>query len=157
MKATELRIGNYVHIDYPLGEDGKLIKISPFHLTEMLQCEIAETKHNYIPIPLTEEWLLKFGFEKEESKPSTKHHNYFSKYISDYKYCFTYAEFREDFGVYIEYTDSSDPNDDGIKYPFCFGIKYVHQLQNLFYSLTGTELSLAKNKTETNNANETKS
>jgi hypothetical protein len=150
MEATELRIGNNVL------RHGVVVNVdarSIFDIWDNSGINIL----GYKPIPLTEEWLLKFGFEKEESKPSAKHHNYFSKYISDYKYCFTYAEFREDFGVYIEYTDSSDPNDDGIKYPFCFGIKYVHQLQNLFFSLTETELSLAKNKTETNNSNETES
>jgi hypothetical protein len=146
METTELRIGNLV-------QWSDETQIVPITITRLGNFSVG--MESIKPIPLTEEWLLKFGFEKEESKPSAKHHNYFSKYISDYKYCFTYAEFRKDFGVYIEYTDSSDLNDDGIKYPFCFGIKYVHQLQNLYYSLTGTELSLAKNKTD--NANEMES
>jgi hypothetical protein len=140
MKATELRIGNYVHIDYPLGEDGKLIKISPFHLTEMLQCEIAETKHNYIPISLNAYWLDEFGFNDEDILEN-----------DNFKLGLGYYD-----GWVLNYTEKKLYGNGEVNlYPA--PIYYVHQLQNLFYSLTETELSLAKNKTETNNANETES
>lgn len=57
MKANELRIGNYVH-----RQSGKMVvnrddvyKIENVNLQSALK---------YEPIPLTEEWLLKFGFIK---------------------------------------------------------------------------------------------
>lgn len=96
------------------------------------------------PIPLTDEWLVKFGFEKEDKKPSKEHGYYYSKHIEDYKYCFSYANFRGDWGFYNEYTDSPIDFDDDRKYIVSFGVKYVHQLQNLIFALIGKELDYDK-------------
>jgi hypothetical protein len=49
MKATELRIGNYVKDPY--SKEIRLVSVEKD--ASMLR-----------PIPLTEEWLLKFGFKK---------------------------------------------------------------------------------------------
>jgi hypothetical protein len=84
------------------------------------------------PIPLTEEWLLKFGFSIDGK--------YLSIGIEDYKYCFNYRDWADNWAFYIEYTDSPHEKDEGVKYPVSFDIKYVHQLQNLYFSLTGEEL-----------------
>jgi len=58
MKAEELRIGNYVrlmlnHSDY------NDIKIE---LPDLNIIHNKNLRNEYSPIPLTEEWLLKFGF-----------------------------------------------------------------------------------------------
>lgn len=66
------------------------------------------------PIPLTEEWLLKFGFEPLGS----------SRF--DFK-IFTYYLYDGSF-----YNQSSRLST----------IKYVHQLQNLYFALTGEELKI---------------
>jgi hypothetical protein len=56
MKANELRIGNYVYDTL-----GKVNKIDLEAITY-----VVKEPHNQVkPIPLTEEWLLKFGFEKD--------------------------------------------------------------------------------------------
>jgi len=52
MKASELRIGNWVNYD------GRNCTIQ--EPTDLVDADEFE------PIPLTEEWLLNFGFEKEE-------------------------------------------------------------------------------------------
>ncbi len=93
------------------------------------------------PIELTEEWLLKFGFKVKDRKSYLNTDIY---YIPTFEidYCLFYADFRLDYGLYVEYTDSPMPEDDEKLYPITFGIKYVHQLQNLLYSLTGEELTI---------------
>ena len=50
MKATELRIGNYVTKD-----DNQI------YVTDFITINMA---HNYKPSPLTEEWPLKFRFKR---------------------------------------------------------------------------------------------
>jgi len=138
MKPQELRIGNFVyHKDNPLPQkvDGlDLYKIQSEYISEYSMPD------KFTAIPLTEEWLLKFGFKKEDKSPTKEHSNYFSRWVMDYKYSFSYAPFRQDWGFYHSYTDA--PNDaDNERFDFIScGIKYVHQLQNLYFALTGEEL-----------------
>jgi hypothetical protein len=65
------------------------------------------------PIELTEEWLQKFGFELYDS-----------------------VEFRH---FYRKNDFDLDENYQPIDFD-CIEIKYVHQLQNLYFALTGQEL-----------------
>jgi hypothetical protein len=125
MKANELRIGNYV-----LDNLGGILKIKG--ISE--ESDLSHVKG----ILLTEEWFLKFGFGIKDHKSFHKTPIYFRSDV-DSDYCFTYADFREDYGFYIEYTDSIDSDIDKL-YPVSFGIKYVHQLQNIYFILIGVEL-----------------
>ena len=58
MKAQELRIGNY-YLQDCLGGD-----ISQITAEDILELYDYPLEDYFKPIPLTEEWLLKFGFEK---------------------------------------------------------------------------------------------
>lgn len=109
MKASELRIGNIVSYG-----DGELfVDINVFRDLEHYKLK---------PIPLTEEWLVKFGFEKEYS-------NYWSHKKS-------YFEIDKDnYGLWINSVN-------GNEYHHGNGFKHVHQLQNLYFALTGEELTL---------------
>jgi hypothetical protein len=71
MKATELRIGNFVWDDY----SGEMI-VSSIHVNYDNNGSVELKKRldlptglysidNIQPIPLTKEWLMKFGFKKE--------------------------------------------------------------------------------------------
>jgi hypothetical protein len=107
MKASELRIGNWI---YHLGVIQKMTAKGLYQM---------EGENPFIePIPLTEEWLIKFGFKKV--------------YYGWEKGSFE-VESRGDIYLYSincnEYTDGM---------PF----KYVHQLQNLYFALTGEELTI---------------
>jgi len=112
MDAKELRIGNYVLFEnYP-----ELIKES-YYLRPPLLIHLD-------PIPLTEEWLLKIGFELRNGY-THKTDGYKVYYLDISSTCrincdsfnnYEYAEFR------------------GFKF------KYVHQLQNLYFAITGEEL-----------------
>lgn len=121
MKQTELRTGNWIE------KDGKQYQISALGIF------CIGPKHK--PIPLTEEWFKKIeGFYKDGK--------YWSISIYDYKYCFKYREWAENWAFYQEYTDSPFDEDNGKKYPVSFDIKYIHQLQNLYFALTGEELTI---------------
>ena len=126
MKANELRIGNYV-----LDNLGGILKIKGIN---------EESGLSHVRgILLTEEWFLKFGFRIKERISFHKTPIYFRSDM-DADYCFSYANFREDYGFYIEYTDSPFDSDTDKLYPISFGVKYVHQLQNIYFVLMGVEL-----------------
>lgn len=71
------------------------------------------------PIHLTEEWLLKFGFEKDNAG------SFSSKMIDNYSIRIWYVSGA--FRWTANYFCSAE-------------LKYVHQLQNLYFALTGQEL-----------------
>ena len=112
MKAKELRIGNLVNVDE------KAYKISVGDLYN-LENYSKNYGHLYKPIPLTEEWLIRFGFEKKIINERTlKQTIYKSKYY------------------YISLIDFRLSIDGKIYHK----IDFVHQLQNLYFALTGEEL-----------------
>ena len=112
MKANELRIGNLVDWDEKTIRS-KVKGIHPsgnyLHLdngwVQLSRCE---------PILLTEEWLVRFGFEK------------LTKGGSIYKLKDFHVQDFSPLGIY-ECNNHIE-------------IKYVHQLQNLYFALTGEEL-----------------
>jgi hypothetical protein len=115
MKANELRIGNWVR----QRESDTYIQIEQYLLCNEELC-------HYQPIRLTEDWMFKFGFYE-----TTKEH-----YVSG-----LYTLNKPD-GFYINKEtmcycdiDYEGTTNDRIK------IQYVHQLQNLYFALTGEELT----------------
>jgi len=118
MKVNELRIGNWIHLSSLTDGTETDLECGLFHMEEMNK----SIKYQYKPILLTEEWLEKFGF--------------FEKYG----------------GCYNRWNIKSftliDPEDDygNLKGEFIFNhtleVKHVHQLQNLYFALTGEELTI---------------
>ena len=87
---------------------------------------------NSKPIPLTEEWLLKFGFEKEIKKSRTL----FYKHITNLKICLFESDI-EDYYIALRIDDLEDVDMfETIRF------KHVHSLQNLCFSLTNEELCI---------------
>ncbi len=111
IKASELRIGNYYN------HNEEIRQVTPNTILEVWESEREWCK----PIPLTEEWLLKFGFE--HSKP-----NYWFK--NDNKLRFSLI----DNNLHCSMGD----DDYGILYN---RLNHVHQLQNLYFALTNEELT----------------
>lgn len=117
----ELRIGNII-------ESGIVDGIHPNGVIEVINKNGAREFLHHLslekPIPLTEEWLLRFGFEKQEAD-------------TDFKYIYRNAQCRV-----------SENNDGFLSYwpeemwGFSVDIQYVHQLQNLNFALTGEELKV---------------
>jgi hypothetical protein len=135
MEANELRIGNFI--------EKKEITYSGLKtLTHAIEIKDLAHYESFEPILITEEWLLKFGFVKENKRETEHHSNFYSMCVYDYKYSFAYADFRNDWGFYHSYTDALNDSDNN-KFDFIScGIKYVHQLQNLYFALTGKELEI---------------
>jgi hypothetical protein len=124
MKRTELRIGNWIDWNGELGVISQLLE-----LEVAFKCGESDLYKSLKPIPLTEEWLLKFGFKK------------------DTKYDW---ELKVNGVLFYGMCDDSQPINTGIgilNLPnSIINIKHVHQLQNLYFALTGEELTI-KNKT----------
>lgn len=90
---------------------------------------MAKGYGNLFPIAISEAWLLRLGFEK--------HKDVFSLSINDGGV----IEYKKDGDKYIisyEIPSMNDPYEIGIHQ--MEHIKAVHQLQNLYFSLTGKEL-----------------
>ena len=106
MKASELRIGNLIK------DRAKVVEVENHHFS-LLE---SYHKEDFQPIPLTEEWLLKFGFETKD------------------KVFWDVGNFRvgqDRWGGY-----------DYVNRRVDIDLKYVHQLQNLYFALTGEELTI---------------
>lgn len=121
LQAHELRIGN-------LFQEQNTKEV--IMVTELSQFKIGfsgsfKGEWQAKPIPLTEEWLLKFGFNKEG--------NTIYKELNGFEFG-TINTNRSKPRFYLQ-TQGSTSN---ITLP----IKFIHQLQNLYFALTGEELSI---------------
>ena len=105
IKAKELRIGNWMMGSEPFQIEPNDIQGEP----------------RWKAIPLTEEWLLKFGFELDIEDDGCQKGKY-KVSVSD-EGCL--------FFIYIGYYHEEIAE-----------FKYVHQLQNLYFALTGEELQI---------------
>jgi len=125
LKANDIRVGNWVHT----GE---------FHIKEcqgehQVEYDWFEYANMFKPIPLTTEWLKKFGF------------------FAKYKHC----NFRWNIGGF-DIQQETDEDENGNKIPqeeifyyqYMYEIKWVHQLQNLYFALTGKELTIKQQNNE---------
>lgn len=134
MKPNELRIGNWVFSK--TSEANYKVKGIKFNGELWLKNKDDSFWESngikYIePIPLTEEWLLKFGFIKE-----AKSEFYIEAFSPGHPSARFEIEWRNN-GLLLK-SRYQESNDD-LKMRH---IKHVHQLQNLFLCLTGTELEL---------------
>ena len=128
MKANELRIGNFVY-DY-FNEFAKVDFV--------MICNVEKMKLK--PIPLTEEWLLKFGFEKiiydsDETGYGTEYHLRVNDEL--------FISYEDDFSCELYDSKIRMPNGIGI-IPSWEQTKYVHGLQNIVFAITGEELTLSE-------------
>jgi hypothetical protein len=119
MKANELRIGNVVNRHKFEGDVVHVIDSKDIYIIENSDPKSVLYVKNYSPIPLTEEWLLRLGFV---SNP----------YQDRYEYGDIDIECDKTKGETILWA-SGAPH-----------IKYVHQVQNLIFALTGKELTLTE-------------
>ena len=116
MTENELRIGNWVN--HP--NDGNM----EVHGASFLKVFGENVSDMYQPIPLTEEWLVKFGFEEDFEGISSTWHN-------------------EVKSIRIEIIHDSNGFHTIVgAFSTWVNIQYVHQLQNLYFALTNTELEL---------------
>lgn len=125
MKATELRIGNWIYVD------GKPIDIASNVISEYHWSELTTTPTTYSPIPLTEEWLKKFGFKQWQSHVS----------INVGSENRIYWQIGKERNLFWESYDNTFTL-DRVNKEDSPRVKYVHQLQNLYHALTNQELEI---------------
>lgn len=130
MKATELRIGNYLQ-----DAKGRLATVEGLSKNKIKAYSGVITTMPLKPIPLTEEWLLKFWFEKCEGR----HGEYFKHREFD-AFRVWYNEDLRSWSVGRKDYESVDR--DYNTYWIRDLVKTVHLLQNIFYCLIGEELTI---------------
>lgn len=158
MEAKDLRIGNLVLSNNPLYRKdwlGKILSILEIKDESVSVVAIDELPYaftggqflKYIdPIPLTEEILLKCGFKKQGLKIL----DFYNKSIS-WNETFKEISLSIQQGnqyVYLREQNDELPNDRMADNIICIfngdihGKLYLHQLQNLYFALTNTELEI---------------
>ena len=139
MKATELMIGNWVK--FKVNKTPNTIESINFSGVCTLDKIGVVMVDGLKPIPLTEEWLIKFGFSS--GKMGWKS----IKYFTDCNECteeitISYNLESKRLAIFdsIEETDMVNI----LSYPiYCAKpLKHVHQLQNLYFALTNEELTI---------------
>lgn len=118
MNTKELRIGNYVNVTRSHGKGEKKTTIEEVNLHYLKQ---IENNAEYIqPIEITRNLLRELNFKKRKAQHKFHWENriVIAEYDDDTFYPYTGPTYFEHAGE----------------------IKYIHQLQNLHYALTGKEL-----------------
>lgn len=131
IQATEFRVGNlFRFISTDSIEQVADIRTAGIKTPTINNVLITDIE----PIPLNEDWLVRFGFEKDINT-SWFRIGYFAEMedVSN-RMIIGYNTVSNRLGCYQE----GDAN--GIFAQKTF--QYVHQLQNLYFALTGTELTL---------------
>lgn len=127
MKSTELRIKNWVlHKDV-------IQFVESINDTDsgMAVCCLSEHDNgcqDLKPIPLTEEWLVRFGFELLDGSLSRK---VFEKGYLKFKVI------SHEYGIDFYFGNGG---------AYYIKPRFVHNLQNLYFALTGEELTIKEQK-----------
>jgi hypothetical protein len=140
IQSNELRLGNKVYtvdrskeIHLPVPIPFTILTIGIFGVAGIFPHQSAESVRKWAkfkiidlsPIPLTEEWLLRFGFERNEAT---------EVYPKGY--------FRHN-NIPFEFSENSlfltTPQGDD-KQHIC-EVKFVHKMQNFYFALTEEELT----------------
>lgn len=116
LKPEELRLGNVVFIDYNGVDDAPEYRVDALLILNMVKNPFFV---NVKGIELTEEWLSKFGFDQT------------GKYFTNN---FMLSKSQNGWKLYLDFSRPAPE--------LKTEIKFVHQLQNLFFALTGSELTI---------------
>ncbi|MDV3537917.1 hypothetical protein CMU94_02120 [Elizabethkingia anophelis] len=138
MRISELRIGNIIEVDYiAYNKISKNIKVKTSVLginttnnKVLVRVSSGEMKwvsiKNVNPIELTGDWLVKLGFENKHSTYSIENDKYeFSLFFYD--------------AWNLHYEEKENYGDTEID--LC-GYWNIHELQNLFFALSGEDLKI---------------
>ena len=141
MKVNELRIGNLVHHNIEnsksdfLGNELIVFEldekiITTYYVDHLNSKVIVRNKQNYYPIPLTEKWLIKAGFSVKEYKAGYIGKDFTSGQMTlSFVLCNPFAK-----------GDWNDCYTFDLRDSMFKSLRYVHELQNLYFSLTNSEL-----------------
>lgn len=128
MEASEFMIGNYIECYGEIceitlvGTEG----ISAKYDGENGKCSVKFSNPTLQPIPLTKQWLRNFKFGEHFTSDPQERNASKAHYIDDFK-IHQLDEEIDSFGY------------GGNDYEF-IDVKYVHQLQNIYFTMTGKQL-----------------
>ena len=128
MKAQNLRLGNYVKTD--INDDAEVVQV-----TSLSYLSINEKSEKYFfPIHITDDWLKNFGGHKMLG------YNFFIGANKELSIAWNDVN---KWYVYVRNKNGGNGSEDDIA---CIksDLKYIHELQNLYYILAGTELLTKK-------------
>jgi hypothetical protein len=142
MKPNELRIGNYISVSVKNKNNEIKIFTGEINYLDVTEKEIYGSQVNILngdlndiedtvgetkPIPINRKWLKNLGF-----RPINGHE--FSLWIDEWE-CISFFVERNYYGIRI-----------GKKDVFSRYVHSVHKLQNIFFALTGKELTIQEDK-----------
>lgn len=128
MKISELRIGNYVSLK------SREAIVAEVHHTGILAWDLEETQDTIEDVErlegiiITEKWLLNLGFTKVVIQE--EEYYYFTNSSYEFELHWT------------PYKTRMIPEYNGRRFVPGYHLKYIHQLQNLCFALTGEELKI---------------
>ena len=135
VSVREFRIGNLVSYNGNHNEIGivseilknDLTEVSPYKIGINHRIDIRYNIDKLKPVPLTDDWLISFGFKTRTTVNTSIQYFIGENPITrDWLFDILWLE--------------------GDEYPFYrngfLKIKYVHQLQNIYHALTGSELQV---------------
>ncbi len=126
MKSTYLRIGNLIFIN---GEQEAVSSLQKYTIDNVrFNCDQSDWTME--GIPLTEEWLVKFGFGLHKYPSPSRGKTLYFKVDNETFWIEVYFPRNVKIDVVVSLNDK-----------YLRHIKYVHQLQNLYFALTGKELA----------------
>lgn len=126
MAPQELRQNNLIR-DIESGRIGEVLTIGEKRCTiKMPYSKLSQSYEEFEPIELTEEWLLKMGFDSNKVAYKIDNERFlFELYFYD--------------AWNLNYTEKPKFGNGNVEIS---GYWYVHQLQNLFFALCGEELKI---------------
>ena len=127
MKISELRLGNYV-----MDIDNNILPVTTDTFYWISEC--VRTEDDYKQIQLTEEMLFKCGFSK-----NVGHYIIFGRY-KDKTLELVYNNDTNEIQYYVYVRGLLDNEFVQLRHD----LKYLHELQNLYFAITGNELSVTK-------------
>lgn len=130
MKTLELRRGNWVSCR---SKNSQVETIKEFFITTTTGYGILIDVDKIFPIPLTEQWAKDFGFELNENR------TLFGKCIQKEGALFTCNVMftAKGYWIIIHRSEGGTTKKMNIGH-----YNFVHQIQNLWFALTGEELTL---------------
>ena len=125
IKANELRIGNKLNFlgDVVTFKNITEIREDGIFWIKTFEPKIESKNFHFKPIEITEEWLLKFGFKNKNGQNRYELKHIGMVLLND--------------SVCVTMYDAYNEVDNSLVL-----LNYIHQLQNLYFALVGSELQL---------------
>ena len=126
IQENKLRVGNL--LNYQTAEGDVVNLTTDFHAIKWATEDPKGFNLVHSPIPITEEWLIKFGF-KQYNDFGVKFNTFDLMPLCGFGYDIDTKQ--------VVILEKGNPNSHWIERK----IEYVHELQNLYFALRGQELT----------------